>query len=253
MNELMSGKVIVVFGGGAGSGKISSIEIARQKGIVVIADINFEKAKEVEGLIINEGLQAKAIQCNVENEDEVKNVVEETVKEFGHLDGAINIVGTNTDFTDLTQVSSENFDKMARINMRGMFYCMKYELLAMKEQGKGSIVNMGSAGSLFGQKAQGVYNATKFGVLGLTKAAALDFARDNIRVNAVCPGPMLSDGMKAMLSKDPHFGDQYLVDVPMNRFIEQKEVANAFVFLVSDLSSGITGIALPVDGGMAAD
>ncbi len=218
-----------------------------------LADIDGAKADAVRDEIVAAGGNAVSVQCDVSSEEQVKAAVDTAVATYGRLDGAVNIVGTNTDFSDLTAVSSENFDKMCVINERGMFYCMKYELPVMKAQKYGSVINMGSAGALFGQRLQGVYNATKFAVLGMTKAAALDFAADGIRVNTVCPGPMLSDGMRYMLSKDPHFADQYLVDVPMGRLIEQQEVANTFVFLLSDLSSGITGAAIPVDGVMAAD
>lgn len=253
MKQSMKDKVAVVVGAGGGSGRITALEFGRQGAMVVVADMNEEKAKSCAEEIKKNGGNAVSFACNVRNEDEVKALMDYAVDTYGRIDIGINIVGTNTDFTDITEVSSENFDLMYEINQRGMYYCMKYELLAMKKNGKGSIVNMGSVGSLVGQRKQGAYNATKFAVAGMTKSAALDFAQDNIRINCVCPGPMMSDGMKAALEKDPNFADQYLVDVPTGRFVEQQEVANAFIFLASDLASGITGVALPVDGGMAAD
>jgi NAD(P)-dependent dehydrogenase (short-subunit alcohol dehydrogenase family) len=253
MGDSMKNKVVLVIGGGGGSGKITSIRLAAEGAKVVVADLKEEDAQStVDQINANSG-EATAITCNVRSEEDVIAAVDCAVNTYGRLDSAINIVGTNTDFTDITGVPSKNFDLMFEINARGMYYGMKYEILAMQKTGGGSIVNMASAGALFGQKKQGVYNASKFAVVGMTKAAALDFAKDGIRINCVCPGPMLSEGMKAMLAKDPHFADQYLVDVPMDRLIGQEEVAEAFVWLSSDKASAITGIALSVDGGMAAD
>ncbi|MGB4660722.1 MAG: SDR family oxidoreductase [Mobilitalea sp.] len=253
MELFMMNKVAVVVGGGGGSGRIIAQEFGRQGAKVVVADMDGEKAISNTNEIKKIGGEAIAFTCNIRNEDEVKALMDFAVETYGRIDVGINIVGTNTDFTDITNVPTEHFDLMYEINQRGIYFCMKYELLAMKNNGKGAIINMGSAGSLIGQRGQGVYNPTKFAVAGITKSAALDFAKDNIRINCVCPGPMMSDGMKAALEKDPHFADQYLVDVPMGRFVEQQEVANAFVFLASDLASGITGVALPVDCGMVAD
>lgn len=249
----MQGKVALVIGGGGGSGRFDSLAFAKEGVKVVIADIQAEEAQKTVDEIKSGGGEAVSIACDVRKEAEVKAAVDCAVSTYGKLDYAINIVGTNTDFTRLHEVPSKNFDIMIEVNTRSTFYAMKYELEVMLKHGGGSIVNMASAGALFGQRRQGVYNPTKFAIVGMTKAAALDYAKDGIRVNCVCPGPMLSTGMKAALAKDPHFGDQYLADVPMGRFISQEEVAEAFVWLCSDLASGITGIALPVDGGMAAD
>ena len=253
MEQSVKEKVAVVVGAGGGSGRIIALEFGRQGARVIVADMSNEKARDCAEEIKENGGNAVAFTCNVRNEDEVKALMAYAVDTYGKIDIGINIVGTNTDFTDITEVPTENFDLMYEINQRSVYFCMKYELLAMKKNGKGSIVNMGSAGSLIGQRKQGVYNPTKFAVAGITKSAALDFAKENIRINCVCPGPMMSDGMKAALAKDPHFADQYLVDVPSGRFVEQQEVANAFIFLASDLASGITGVTLPVDGGMVAD
>ncbi len=253
MSKLLENKVITVFGGAGGSGRVITTELAHQGAIVYFSDMKKESVESLCQTLTDEGCTVKGFVCNTLNEDEVKAVVDAAMNDYGRLDGGVNIVGTNTDFNDLTTVSTENFEKMCNINMRSTYFGMKYELPIMKAQGYGSVVNMGSAGGLVGQKLQGAYNATKYGVIGMTKAAALDFAPYGVSINTVCPGPMRTDGMQYMLDQDPHFADQYLVDVPIGRFVEMQEVANAFAFLLSDKASGITGVALPVDGGMTAD
>ncbi|MEN6364566.1 MAG: glucose 1-dehydrogenase [Rectinema sp.] len=253
MRYSMQGKVALIIGGGGGSGRMASIAFAKEGCKVVVADVLEEAAKETAAQIEAIGGKAVAVKCDVASEKSVAAAVNLAVDTYGGLNYALNIVGTNTDFTAIADVPIENFDKMIEINTRSTYLGMKHQIPAIKKSGGGAIVNMASLGGLVGQRKQGVYNATKFAVVGMTKAAALDYAKDGIRINCVCPGPMLSAGMNAALAKDPHFGDQYLVDVPMGRFIGQEEVAEAFVWLCSDNASAITGIALPVDGGMAAD
>jgi len=253
MNYGMQGKVAMVTGAGLGTGKAVSQLLARQGVKVVLAEIKEAAGKDAEAVIREAGGEATYIHCDVFSEEDVKNAVQFTLATYGALDYAINIVGTSLDFTPIADVSTEHWEKMFAINVRGMYFCMKYQLPVMVEAGKGSIVNMASLGGLVGQRNQGAYNASKFAVVGLTKAAALDYAKKGIRINCVCPGPILSDGMKAALQADPHFGDQYLVDVPIGRFFETEEIAEPFAWLCSDAASAITGIALPVDGGMSAD
>ncbi|TZE82439.1 SDR family oxidoreductase [Calorimonas adulescens] len=253
MDYGMQGKVALVIGGGGGSGRITSTMFAQEGVKVVVADISEEAGQETVNIVKAVGGEAYFIKCDVTSEEDIKAAVNFAVETYGGLNFAINIVGTNTDFTDITQVPAENFDKMFYICTRSTYLGMKYQIPAMIKSGGGSIVNMASAGGLVGQRKQGLYNAAKFAVVGMTKAAALDFAAQGVRINCVCPGPMLSIGMKKALEKDPHFGDQYLVDVPIGRFIGQDEVAAACVFLCSEKAAAITGIALPVDGGMVAD
>ncbi len=253
MNYQMKDKVALIIGGGGGSGRISAQMFAQEGCKVVVADISEEEAKKTADLIVADGGVAVYIKCDVTKEEDIEATVNLAETTYGKLNFALNIVGTNTDFTELANVPSKNFDVMFNVNTRSTFLGMKYEIAAMQKAGGGSIVNMASAGGLVGQYKQGLYNPTKFAVVGMTKAAALDYAKDNIRVNCICPGPMLSAGMQAALNKDPHFGDQYLTGIPLNRFIGQEEVASAFLYLCSEKAAAITGVALPIDGGMVAD
>jgi len=253
MNYGMKGKVALVVGGGAGSAGITSKLLAQEGVKVVIADFDEVAASKTVDQIKADGGEATCIKCNVVNEQDIIDAVNLTVKTYGGLNYALNFVGTNTDFSELELVPSENFDKMLHITTRSTFYGMKYQIPEIRKAGGGVIVNMASLGGLVGQRKQGLYNAAKFAVVGMTKAAALDYAAENIRVNCICPGPMMSDGMRAAIANDPKFADQYLVDVPMGRFVEQEHVAQAFVWLCSELAGSVTGVALPVDCGMVAD
>ncbi|HVI41853.1 MAG TPA: SDR family NAD(P)-dependent oxidoreductase, partial [Anaerovoracaceae bacterium] len=176
MDYGLKGKVALVIGGGGGSGSISSMAFAKEGCKVVVADRVEESGLKTVELIKADGGEAVFVQCDVTNEADIKAAVELAESKYGALNIALNIVGTNTAFTATADVPSEQFDIMFNINTRSTFYGMKHEIEAMKKVGGGSIVNMSSVGGLVGQYRQGLYNATKFAVTGMTKSAALDYA-----------------------------------------------------------------------------
>jgi NAD(P)-dependent dehydrogenase (short-subunit alcohol dehydrogenase family) len=250
---LMESKVAVVYGAGAGIGRERARLLARRGASVVLADKMLAAAEETAASIRHEGGSVLVVECDVESEEQVRAVVDTTVATFGRLDVAVNNVGSALDAVRLPEVTAEQWDWLQRINLRSAFLGMKYEIPAMLASGGGAIVNTASAGGLVGQPLMGAYNATKFGVVGLTKSTALDYAKENIRINAVCPGAIMSHGMRAALDADPHFADGYLAGMPIGRFLEPAEVAEVITWLCSDAAAVVTGAAIAADGAMSAD
>jgi NAD(P)-dependent dehydrogenase (short-subunit alcohol dehydrogenase family) len=189
---------------------------------------------------------------DISDEAHVKLLVEQTVQTFGRLDAAFNNAGIQSPAVETADVSSEVFDRINAINLRGVWLCMKYELLQMRAQGSGAIVNNSSLGGLVGVPGRAAYHAAKHGLLGLTKSAGLEYAARGIRVNAICPGivetPMVAD----MLKSETTVMNEMMKDVPIGRLGTAQEIADAVLWLCSPGSSFVIGVALPVDGGYTA-
>jgi NAD(P)-dependent dehydrogenase (short-subunit alcohol dehydrogenase family) len=198
------------------------------------------------------GHRSIGVTCDAADEAQVAAIVERTVAAFGQLDMAFNNAGIVGFTGDLADESAESFDKVTAINLRGVWTCMKHELRQMRTQGTGAIVNCSSLGGLVGQAGRASYHATKHGVIGLTKSAAMDYAPRGIRINAVCPGvidtPMSSD----MIENQPDAMREVIRDQPIGRPGRPEEVAAAAIWLCSPAASLVLGVALPVDGGFTA-
>jgi len=195
------------------------------------------------------GHQAISVVCDVTDEAQAAAMVERTVATFGRLDMAYNNAGILGPMGDVTDETSEAFDEVHAVNLRGIWTCMKHELLQMRQQGSGAIVNCSSLGGLVGLAGRSAYHASKHGVIGLTKSAALDYATRGIRINAVCPGCIdtpMGDGI------DPAAMKEFLRDQPIRRMGRPEEIAAAVLWLCSPGASFVLGVALPVDGGFVA-
>lgn len=244
-----SGKVALVTGAAQGMGFAAAKAYAQAGASVMLSDVSEQGLnKAVEALRDEKGNVAGYV-CDVTNEEQVAALVKQTVETFGGLDMAYNNAGIQVPAVDAAEESAENFDKVNAINLRGVWACMKHELKYMREQGTGSIVNCSSVGGLVGLEKLASYHASKHGVLGLTKSAALEYAERGIRINAVCPGaintPMVSDMVdKGVISEEFIAKKQ-----PINRLGQPEEVANAVMWLSSSASSFVVGHALAVDGG----
>jgi NAD(P)-dependent dehydrogenase (short-subunit alcohol dehydrogenase family) len=227
MNLSFENRVALVTGAAAGMGLATAKAFAEASAAVALADVNEDAARAAAEELIAAGHKAMAVRCNVADEAEVAAMVEKTVSTFGRLDAAYNNAGVQSPAIETADASGEEFDRVNGINLRGVWNCMKYELRQMREQGSGAIVNCSSIGGLTGLPGRAVYHASKHGVIGLTKSAALEYAARGIRINAVCPGTIETPMVAEMLVKEPEAMKQILRDQPIGRLGRPEEIASA--------------------------
>jgi len=244
-----NGKVAFITGAGMGMGLAAAQEFSRAGAAVAMTDVNEEVVKKEAEAIIAAGGKAIAITCNVADEAQVKAAVEQTVAAFGRLDAAFNNAGIQSPPVETADASSAEYDRVESINMRGVWHCMKYELIQMRKQGSGTIVNNSSIGGLIGLPGRAIYHATKHGVIGLTRSAALEYADKGIRINAICPGTIETPMVMDMLKTQPDAMKEILKMQPIGRLGTAKEIADAVLWLSSEGSTFVIGHALAIDGG----
>jgi NAD(P)-dependent dehydrogenase (short-subunit alcohol dehydrogenase family) len=249
MHLSFENKVALVTGAGSGMGLATAQAFAAEGAAVVLADVNEAAVREAAEQLVAAGHKAIAVRCDVADDAQVKAMVEQTVSTFGRLDAAYNNAGVQSPLAETADASGEDFDRTNAINLRGVWSCMKYELLQMREQGSGAIVNCSSLGGLVGIAGRGVYHASKHGVLGLTKSAALEYASRGIRINAVCPGIIDTPMVAGMLTSQAEAMKELMKDVPIGRLGRPEEIAAAVLWLSSPGASFVIGHALVVDGG----
>lgn len=249
----LEGKVALVTGAASGIGRATALAFAREGAKVVLADVAVEGGGEVACLIQEAGGEAIFVRCDVSRAAEVDSMIQKAVETYGRLDCAFNNAGIEGEVAPLAECTEENWDRVIDVNLKGVWLCMKYEIRQMLEQGGGSVVNMSSVSGLAGDPDHPAYGASKHGVSGLTKAAAVAYARRGIRVNAVCPGAIRTPMIERALEAQPELSWESLADGhPMGRIGEPEEVAEAVVWLCSDGASFVTGHLLPLDGGLVA-
>jgi len=219
---------------------------------VTLADINADGARSAAEDLVAAGHQAIGIRCDVADEAEVAAMVEQTVSTFGRLDAAFNNAGVQAPPSDMADEAAEEFDRVNAINLRGVWACMKHELRRMREQGSGAIVNCSSLGGLVGLPSRAAYHASKHGVIGLTRSAALEYAARGICINAVCPGIIETPMVASMLVSQPEAMKELMKEQPIGRLGRPEEIAAAVLWLCSPAASFVIGHALAVDGGYTA-
>lgn len=249
MNISFENKVALVTGAASGMGLAAANAFAEAGAAVVLSDVNEDAVRAAAEALASSGHRAIAIQCDVSDMDQVAEMVERTVAEFGRLDAAFNNAGVQSPVAETADADPKDYDFVMGVNLRGVWNCMKYELLQMRKQGSGAIVNNSSLGGLVGIAERGIYHASKHGVVGLTKSAGLEYAPKGIRINAICPGIIETPMVTGMLETQPDAMDALMQVVPINRLGKAEEIADAVLWLCSDASSYVVGHALPVDGG----
>lgn len=253
---LLDGRVSIVTGGSSGIGRATALSFAREGAVVVVADLQTEEGQGTVGLVKEAGGDGIFVKTDVSRSDDVREMVEKTIKMYGRLDFAFNNAGISQPPKALADQPEELFEKVVGVNLKGVWLCMKYEIPYMlKNTTGGAIVNTSSVAGLVGFAGVQIYSASKHAVIGLTKSAALEYAKSGIRINAVAPGvihtKMIEDFIH-MAGDDPKLIDSIRAAHPMGRDGKPDEVANAAVWLCSDKASFVTGTVLTIDGGYTA-
>ena len=247
-----AGKVAFVTGAGSGIGRATAIAFAAEGAEVVLADIDTVGNEETARLVAEHGGRVLSVKCDVTSSSDIQAVIKQTVQEFGRLDVAFNNAGIEQPPAPLVDIDEDNWSRLLDIDLRSAFLCMKYEIPAMLQTGGGSIVNTSSGAGVVGIRGQAAYVAAKHGLIGLTKSAALDYAAQGVRVNAICPGIIETPMMDRFSGGTPEGRARVIGQEPVGRMGRPEEIASAVLWLSSDLGAFATGHAMVIDGGQTA-
>ena len=252
MSITLKGKTALVTGGGSGIGRAAAVEFANVGANVVVADVDESGSAETVAQIRATSGTAMFVAADVSQAAAVEHVVSAAVAAYGSLDCAFNNAGVQGELGQTADCSEENWDRITGINLKGVWLCMKYEIAQMLQQGSGAIVNNASNFGLVGSNGMPAYSASKHGVIGLTKTAALEYAQSGLRVNAVCPGPVQTPLVDKILADRPGIIDAIIAREPVGRMGKAEEIAHSVVWLCSPQASFVVGAVLSVDGGFVA-
>jgi NAD(P)-dependent dehydrogenase (short-subunit alcohol dehydrogenase family) len=246
------GQVAVVTGAASGMGLATAQAFAEAGAAVTLADRDADAARTAAEKLAAAGLLAIGIGCDVTDESQVAAMIDQTVTTFGRLDMAFNNAGIQAPPSDAADETAENFDLVNAVNLRGVWAAQKHELRQMRTQGSGAIVNCSSLGGLVGLPERAAYHASKHGVIGLTKSAAVEYAPKGIRINAICPGTIDTPMVADMLEGQADAMAEIMKQQSIGRLGHAEEIAAAVLWLCSPGASFVVGAALPVDGGFTA-
>lgn len=248
----MKDKVVIITGSGSGIGAATAKLFAEKGAHVIVSDINDQNANQVVAEIKNAGHNATSIFADVSKFESIQNLIKKTLEIHDRIDVMVNNAGIgNTKFLRTAEHTLDDWDKVIAVNQTGVFYCMKLALAQMMKQGYGNIVNVASLAGLKASTKNIAYAASKFAVVGMTKSAAMEYGSKNIRINAVCPSYTKSALLNQLIGFHPDMEEKLLKFVPMRRFGEPEEIADAILWLASDESKFITGQTLTLDGGLS--
>ena len=247
MDYELKDKIVLITGAAQGIGLATAQEFAKAGAVTIMADI--KKPEQEAAALTSGGYRALAIQCNVSKEQDVKNMMEEILKTYGRLDAAFNNAGIQTPQRPMVEITNDEFDHTVAVDLKGVWNCMQYEIPQMLKQGGGCIVNTSSQGGVTGFPGQAAYIACKHAVIGLTRTAAIDYADKGIRINAVCPGCILTPMAADIIKRNPAMAEEFNKMIPQGRLGQPEEIAHAVMWLCSPGASFVQGSALMVDGG----
>lgn len=245
-------KIAIVTGASSGIGEATAVELANRGATVIVSDINIENGQSVVNTINKNGGKAIFIKANVANDREVNALIDEVLVQFGRLDIMINNAGIAGNLSFFEHISDEDWNSIIAVNQTGVFYCMRAALKIMKAQKSGCIVNTSSVAGIGAAPRMGAYAASKHAVIGMTKTAAAEYAKYNVRVNAICPTIIKTPMGMGYMDEDIQVQQMVKSAIPMKRFGEADEVARTVCWLCSDDASFITGESVRIDGGMKA-
>lgn len=252
LNNDFAGKVVLVTGATAGIDKVTAVEFARAGAKVAVTgrreELGAQTVKEIE----EAGGEGLFIACDGTATEEVQRVIDMIDETWGRLDVAFNNAGIGARYVPVAEQTEEEYDAVMAINVKGVWLSMKYEIPLMLRSGGGAIINNASVGGLIGLAGMGIYNARKHAVLGMTKSAAIDYCKQGIRINAVCPGIIITEMAMEMMGGRDGVNQAGATRQPMGRAGESEEIASTVMWLASDASSFVTGQSIAVDGGRTA-
>jgi NAD(P)-dependent dehydrogenase (short-subunit alcohol dehydrogenase family) len=248
----LQGKIALVTGGGSGIGRATSLRLAREGAKIMIADYVPDSAERTVKMIKEAGGEASCLAADVSVTKQVEAMIAKTVETYGRIDCAFNNAGIEGKMGSTVDCSEANFDRTIAINLKAVWLCMKYEIPQMLKQGGGSIVNTASIAGLVGFEGLPAYNASKHGVIGLTRTAALEYATKNIRVNCVCPGVIRTPMVERLLDSGGMNETEMQAGEPVGRFGKPEEIGEGVLWLLSDAASFVTGHPLVIDGAWVA-
>jgi NAD(P)-dependent dehydrogenase (short-subunit alcohol dehydrogenase family) len=253
MAGILDGKVALITGAGSGIGQATSLIFAREGAKLVLADVVEEGGNRTLKMVQDLGANAIFVKCDVSKWNDVEGAVNLAVQSYGRIDCAFNNAGIEGKSGNTHECTPENWDRVIAIDLTGVWLCMKAEIAQMlKQGGNGAIVNTSSGAGLAGVRGMPAYVAAKHGVAGLTRAAALEYGKQNIRINGVCPGPIRTPMMGRLLQNRPDAEQRFARSEPLKRLGEPEEIGEAVAWLCSDRASYVTGLPMPVDGGFMA-
>jgi NAD(P)-dependent dehydrogenase (short-subunit alcohol dehydrogenase family) len=252
MPGLVQGKIALVTGGGSGIGRATALKLAKEGAKVMIADYMPDGGERTVRMIEEAGGEASFVAADVSVTKQVEAMVAKTVASYGRIDCAFNNAGIEGRMANTVECTEETWDRTIAINLKGVWLCMKYEIPQMLKQGGGTIVNTASIAGLVGFEGLPAYNASKGGVVQLTRTAALEFATKNIRVNCVCPGVIRTPMVERLLDNRSFTEEQLNAGEPVGRMGKPEEIAEGVLWLLSDASSFVTGHPLAIDGAWVA-
>ncbi|HAI75490.1 MAG TPA: short-chain dehydrogenase [Microscillaceae bacterium] len=252
MSNGFKDQVALITGAASGIGRATALHLAKEEVKIVVSDLNEQGGLETVQMVKEAGSDAVFIAADVADEKSVQQLFSGALHHFGKIDIGINNAGIGGAWAPTAQYNKAEFDKVIAINQTGVFLCMQAEINQMLKQGRGAIVNVSSIAGLRGLPNSVAYTASKHAVIGMTKTSALEYAKSNIRINAVCPVFTRTPMVESMFQIDPAYEEKLVKNIPMRRYGNTDDIAQAIVWLCSPLNSFFTGQALALDGGMTA-